>query len=56
MKAEEVSWLDSGTIQCHHGGYLRIAGWLAPLTRCRARLQELRPRLLALQLGGASGT
>jgi len=35
---------------------LRIAGWLAPLTRCRARLQELRPRLLALQLGGASGT
>jgi len=34
---------------------LRIASWLAPLTRCRARLQELRPRLLAVQLGGASG-
>jgi 3-carboxy-cis,cis-muconate cycloisomerase len=35
---------------------LRIAGWLAPLARCLDRLDELRPRLLAVQLGGASGT
>ncbi len=35
---------------------LRIAGWLAPLLRCRDRLADLRPRLLAVQLGGASGT
>jgi len=35
---------------------LRIAGWLAPLLRCRDRLAELRPRLLVVQLGGASGT
>ena len=34
---------------------LRIAGWLAPLDRCRERLAELRPRLLVLQFGGASG-
>jgi len=35
---------------------LRIAGWLAPLLRCRERLGEMRPRLLAVQMGGASGT
>ncbi len=35
---------------------LRVAGWLAPLQRCRARLAELRPRLLTVQLGGAAGT
>ena len=35
---------------------LRIAGWLAPLVRCRARLEDLRSRLLVVQLGGASGT
>lgn len=35
---------------------LKIAGWLAPLVRHRARLAELRPRLLAVQFGGASGT
>jgi 3-carboxy-cis,cis-muconate cycloisomerase len=35
---------------------LRIAGWLAPLLRCRDRLVDLRPRLLIVQLGGASGT
>ncbi len=35
---------------------LRIAGWLAPLLRCRTRLEELKPRLLVVQLGGASGT
>lgn len=35
---------------------LKVAGWLAPLQRHRARLKELRPRLLALQFGGAVGT
>lgn len=35
---------------------LRIGGWLTPLVRCRERLAELRPRLLVLQFGGASGT
>jgi 3-carboxy-cis,cis-muconate cycloisomerase len=34
---------------------LKAAGWLAPLPRHRARLAELRPRLLAVQLGGAAG-
>lgn len=34
---------------------LRIAGWLAPLVRCRERLAELKPRLLVVQFGGASG-
>ncbi len=34
---------------------LRIAGWLAPLARCVERLDELRPRLLVVQLGGATG-
>ncbi|MEM7745718.1 MAG: adenylosuccinate lyase family protein [Pseudomonadota bacterium] len=34
---------------------LRIAGWLAPLVRCRDRLAELKPRLLVVQFGGASG-
>jgi len=35
---------------------LRIAGWLAPLLRCRARLVGMRPRLLVVQMGGAAGT
>lgn len=35
---------------------LKVAGWRAPLIRARARLSELKPRLLALQFGGASGT
>jgi len=35
---------------------LKVAGWLAPLVRHRARLAELRPRLLVVQLGGAAGT
>ena len=35
---------------------LRIAGWLAPLIRHRDRLAELRPRLLVVSCGGASGT
>lgn len=35
---------------------LKVAGWLAPLVRHQQRLSELRPRLLVVQLGGASGT
>jgi 3-carboxy-cis,cis-muconate cycloisomerase len=35
---------------------LKVAGWLAPLSRHLGRLAELRPRLLAVQLGGAAGT
>jgi 3-carboxy-cis,cis-muconate cycloisomerase len=34
---------------------LRIAQWFAPLLRHRERLREMRPRLLAIQLGGAAG-
>lgn len=34
----------------------RIAVWGMPLIRHRARLAELRPRLLVVSLGGASGT
>lgn len=34
----------------------KIATWSAPLARDRARLAELRPRLLVLQFGGAVGT
>ena len=34
---------------------LKVAGWLAPLLRQRDRLAELRPRLLAVQFGGAAG-
>jgi 3-carboxy-cis,cis-muconate cycloisomerase len=36
-------------------GY-KAAGWLAPLLRHRERLAEMRPRVLVLQFGGASGT
>ncbi|WP_374045982.1 3-carboxy-cis,cis-muconate cycloisomerase [Pseudomonas donghuensis] len=35
---------------------MKIAGWLGALSRHRERLQELKPRLLTLQFGGASGT
>lgn len=35
---------------------MKIAGWLGAVTRGRQRLQELKPRLLVLQFGGASGT
>lgn len=35
---------------------LKAAGWLGAVERHRARLHELRPRLLALQFGGAAGT
>lgn len=35
---------------------MKIAGWLGAVTRHRQRLQELKPRLLSLQFGGASGS
>ncbi|HXH02115.1 MAG TPA: 3-carboxy-cis,cis-muconate cycloisomerase [Candidatus Competibacteraceae bacterium] len=35
---------------------LKAAGWFDALERHRARLRELRPRLLVIQLGGAAGT
>jgi 3-carboxy-cis,cis-muconate cycloisomerase len=35
---------------------LKIAGWLDALLRHRQRLDQLRPRLLVLQFGGAAGT
>jgi 3-carboxy-cis,cis-muconate cycloisomerase len=34
----------------------KLAGWLAPLVRSRARLRECAARALQLQLGGAVGT
>ncbi|MCV4284896.1 3-carboxy-cis,cis-muconate cycloisomerase [Pseudomonas capsici] len=35
---------------------MKIAGWLGAVTRHRQRLAEIRPRLLCLQFGGASGS
>ena len=35
---------------------MKIASWLGAVTRSRQRLRELKPRLLCLQFGGASGT
>ncbi|MBK5352107.1 3-carboxy-cis,cis-muconate cycloisomerase [Pseudomonas sp. TH41] len=35
---------------------MKIAGWLGAVSRSRQRLSELKPRLLVLQFGGASGT
>ena len=35
---------------------LKAAGWLAPLARHRDRLEEMKPRLLVVQFGGAVGT
>ena len=35
---------------------MKIAGWLGAVTRHRQRLAELKPRLLVLQFGGASGS
>jgi 3-carboxy-cis,cis-muconate cycloisomerase len=35
---------------------LKVAGWLDALLRHRQRLDQLRPRLLVLQFGGAAGT
>ncbi len=34
----------------------KVAGWLAPLTRHRERLAEMKPRVLVVQFGGAVGT
>jgi 3-carboxy-cis,cis-muconate cycloisomerase len=34
----------------------KVAGWLAPLLRHRARLNEIKPRVLVVQFGGAAGT
>jgi 3-carboxy-cis,cis-muconate cycloisomerase len=34
----------------------KVAGWLAPLLRDCRRLEELKPRVLVAQLGGAAGT
>lgn len=36
-------------------GY-KVATWLAPLVRHRRRLMQMRPRVLAIQFGGAAGT
>ncbi len=35
---------------------LKAANWLAPLLRHHQRLQQLRPRILVAQCGGAAGT
>ncbi len=35
---------------------MKLAGWLGAITRHRQRLDELKPRLLCLQFGGASGS
>ncbi len=35
---------------------LKLVGWREPLLRVRARMAELRPRLLMVQFGGAAGT
>ncbi|MFO2463928.1 3-carboxy-cis,cis-muconate cycloisomerase [Pseudomonas sp. 15FMM2] len=35
---------------------MKVAGWLGAVTRSRERLAQLKPRLLVLQFGGASGT
>ncbi len=35
---------------------LKAAGWLATTVRLHGRLGEMRPRVLALQFGGAAGT
>lgn len=35
---------------------LKVAGWLSAIGRHRERFRELRPRALALQFGGATGT
>lgn len=35
---------------------MKIAGWLGAVTRHRQRLAQIKPRLLCLQFGGASGS
>jgi 3-carboxy-cis,cis-muconate cycloisomerase len=57
---EHSNTLMIGRSQMQHAvpitfGY-KAAGWLAALTRHRRRLDELRPRLLQVQFGGAVGT
>src|SRR5262245_5095356 len=44
QRALPITWAD------------KISSWRTPLSRHQARLQELRPRLLALQFGGPVGT
>jgi 3-carboxy-cis,cis-muconate cycloisomerase len=34
----------------------KLKTWIAPLQRSRARLDDLRPRLLVIQFGGSTGT
>ena len=60
LAAEHSRTLMIGRSQMQHAvpitfGY-KVAGWLAPLLRHRRRLEELRPRLLQVQFGGAVGT
>ena len=35
---------------------LKVAGWIAPMIRHLERMEEISPRLLVVQLGGAAGT
>ena len=35
---------------------LKVAGWIAPLVRHMERLDEIQPRLMMVQFGGAAGT
>jgi 3-carboxy-cis,cis-muconate cycloisomerase len=35
---------------------LKVAGWIAPLVRHMERLDEIQPRLMVVQFGGAAGT
>ena len=35
---------------------LKVAGWLSAIDRHRVRLRQLKPRVLALQFGGAAGS
>src|SRR5258705_1955443 len=35
---------------------LKVANWLAPLVRHLQRIEEIQPRLLVVQFGGAAGT
>ncbi len=49
----ERTWLQQATpvTLC-----MKIAGWLGAVTRHRQRLLEIKPRLLCVQFGGASGS
>src|SRR5690606_10847394 len=35
---------------------LKVAGWIAPLVRHVERIDQITPRLLIVQFGGAAGT